>query len=214
MEFAIPISSLFTNVFGLAAGLMRRYKVKLNKENPADVTYMVDMGDEETEQALFNSSLGTPVGFPMAFLRGTYQKMNNGVIDKVDMALMYLPFTSVASFTRAKRRTKTYMNGQKGGVTEMYGFESWQIKVRGFIIKGNDLDMSSVEEQVRAMQKWENLTDAIKVSGKCFEWLDINQVEIVSITYPDARDLDMSVIKPYEMTLESVEPIELIYTGN
>lgn len=210
MEFQIPLSSLFTQVFGILGPLTRRYKIKLNKNNPADVTYTIDVEDEEKEQAEVMSNLGTPVEFPMAFNRGNYYKMNKGVIETVSMEWMYLPFTSVASFTRAKRRTKTYMNGQKGGVTEIYGFESWSIQIQGFIIKGNDKDNTSVEEQVRALQEWENLTDAISVHGKVFDWLGISKVEIVSITYPSARDLNMTQIKPYEMTLESVEPIELI----
>jgi hypothetical protein len=210
MRFQIPISTLFTQVFGIAAPLIRKYKVTQDESNSALAKYNVHFEPAERDHDSVDTILGTIHQFPMEFVAGNYNVMNNGIIENISVDGMRLPYTSVASFSRAKRFTETYMSGYKGSVIEQYGWEPWHIRIQGFIIKENDYKLQSIADQVKEMQKYEELCDAIKVKGKVFEWLKIHQVAIVSINYPDARDLDMSVVKPYEMILKSVEPIELI----
>jgi hypothetical protein len=158
--------------------------------------------------------LGTPVHFWMAFEgRTNFRKRNKGKIIEVSLPGMYLPFTSVATFTRAKRYTETYMVGGEGSIIEEYGFEPWHIRVQGFILK-NDKSLaggkSTVEDQVKELEQYEGLSDSIVVKGKMFEWLQINEVAITQITYPEAKGYNPDVVKPFEMTMRSVMPIELI----
>lgn len=213
-EFQIPLNTLFSQVFGIASPLIRRYKVPPDEKT--DNSFFYEIGETNTEEATEDnvlSSLGTPVNFWMQFEGGDYNKRVQGDIRKVTMEAMYLPFASVASFTRAKRWTETFMSGQEGSIIEEYGFEPWDIKIQGFIIR-NDKDRvtgkSSVEQQLKELQTWEGLSDAIKVSGKVFEWLGIHKIAFHEIDYPAAKNLNLEQVKPYEIKARSVQPIELI----
>jgi len=214
MEFQIPINTLFTQVYGISSALMRTYKVPEGEEPGYQPKYAIETGVQPVDLDNLTNSLGTPVHFPMGFTGGTeYNVRRNGRIEKKFMQGMWLPFASVASFSRGKRVTETYMSGQNGSIIEEYGFEPWEIRVQGFIIK-NDKALisgnSSVEDQQRELQEWENLSDAVGVKGRMFEVLNIHQVAILNISYPDAKGMNFEVVKPFEMRLRSVEPIELV----
>jgi hypothetical protein len=197
MQIQIPIPSLFTQVFGISGILMSKFK-------PPD--------EENQDPEMLTSNLGTPVQFPMGLVGSNYNVRQNGRIVKKFIKGVWLPFTSVASFSRAKRTTETYMSGQNGSIIEEYGFEPWEIRVQGFIIK-NDKALiygdSTVEDQIRELLQWEGLSDAVGVKGRAFEVRNIHKVAILGITFPDARGSNIEVIQPYEMKLRSVEPIEL-----
>jgi len=211
MRFQIPISTLFTQVFGIAAPSVRKYAITEDTSKPVDNRYSIHVENEEEESQSAWTSLGTPVQFPMGIVAGTYNRMNKGVIEKVGLPGCWFPFTSVATISRSKRITETYMGGHQGSVIEQYGFESWNIRIQGFIIK-NEVsgNVISVEDKVKELHEYESLSDAVELKGKLFEWLKIYRAAIVSINFPEARNLNMAVIKPYEITLKSVEPIELV----
>lgn len=213
-EFAIPLNTLFTQVFGLAAPLIRKYKVP--PEEKRTDTFYYEIGDTDAEPITednVSSSIGTPVNFWMAFAGGTYKKRIKGQIQDVELGGCYLPFASVATFRRAKRYTETYMSGQEGSVIEEYGFEPWDIRIQGFILK-NDKALisgkSTVEEQLKELQTYENLSSSIRVTGKLFEWLNIHEIAFTEIDYPAAKNLNMEAIKPFEIKARSVQPIELL----
>jgi hypothetical protein len=214
MQYTIPIDTLFTHAFNIAGPLIRRYKVTKDESKPYLGAYNIEVTPQD-ETDFTTNSLGLPVQFPMA-LQGSagYKYLDSGVVKKKFYGGCYLPFASVASFTRSKIITETEMSGQDDSVIEMYGFTPWQISIKGFIIAGErsliDKGTLSIEEQVKQLQQYEEITDAIGVTGKIFEWLGIHKIAIKSITYPDARDLDMNVIKPYEIQARSVKPIELL----
>lgn len=212
MQYTIPIGTLFTQVFGLAGPMIRRYKVTKDESKPYLGAYNIEVNKEEELEFIYNS-LGTPVQFPMAFTGSTgYKYMDAGRVKRKFVSGSYLPFTSVASFTRAKRLTETPMSGDDDEI-EMYGHEPWRISIKGFIIHGEKSLINkgepTVGDQVQQLQEFESLADAIGVTGKIFEWLNIHRIAIKSIRYPDARDLDMSVIKPFEIEARSVKPSEL-----
>lgn len=210
MQFQIPVSTLFSDVFGVASPLVRRYKITEKESDAVTGKYNLHFTPEAKDDETFDSTLGTPVQFPMSFNAGTYNRMNKGAIEQISMPGMRLPYTSVASFSRAKRLTETFMSGHKGSVLEQFGFEPWQIKVQGFMIKYGDYQVQTIADQVKELLQYEELCDAIEVKGKVFEWYKISHVAIIDVSFPADRHLDMSVIKPFEMTLKSVEPIELI----
>jgi hypothetical protein len=197
-------------VFGIAGPFIRTYHPNLQDSDPANLPYTINTDAQEDDDEVITSNLGTPVHFPMAFVGGTYYTMNNGIIEQTTRDGMWLPYTSVAGFYRAKRCTITPMSGYEGAVIEQYGFEPWRIKVQGFIIREGDSKLQSVDEQVRELESYEALADSIKVRGRVFERLKISQVYIEDIDYPPARNLNAKQIQPYEMKLTSVKPIQLI----
>lgn len=215
MQFQIPIDTLFTQVFGIVTANIRRYpNVNMAEDLGYNKTFEnIEVNSQTSNNEVYNS-FGEPVLSPMGFLESQeYLVRRNGELKKETRIGMWLPFTSVATFSRAKRYTETYMSGQQGSVIEEYGFEPWNIRVQGFIIK-NDKALAggktSVAEQIKELESYEELSDAIGVKGDLFEWLGIHNVSITNIVYPEARNLDMAQIKPFEMTLRSVEPTELI----
>jgi hypothetical protein len=197
--YKIPVQTILSQAFGIYNAYGSRYK-------PGQLPV-------ETETNIY-SRLGTPVHFAMGFDGRTDYKMRvNGEIQEVSRKGMYLPFTSVASFTRSKRTTETYMLGQEGSIIEDYGFEPWNIRVQGLIIK-DDKELvsgkSTVEEQVRELQSYEQLCDAIQLKGKLFEWLGIFEASIMSINYPELKNYNPEYVMPFEMNLRSSTPLELI----
>jgi Domain of unknown function (DUF6046) len=214
MQFSIPVSTLFTQVFGISSALVKTYKIDTEDNKNYSPNYQIKVGQEITDPDNKTSQLGTPVQFPMAF-NGDYQYNYrvDGKIKKKPMKGLWLPYTSVASFSRAKRITETYMSGQNGSIIEEYGFEPWEIRIQGFIIKNDKSSEGieqTVEDQIRDLQEWEGLSDAISVKGRGFEIRNIHKAALLSITYPEARNSNIEVICPYEMRLRSVEPFELI----
>lgn len=212
MQIQIPINTLFTQVFGISSQLVTSYKINQEEAKQYNPAYAIQVG-QETDPDQITSQLGTPVQFPMGFIGDyEYNVRRNGRIEKKLMKGTWLPFTSVASFSRSKRITETFMSGQEGSIIEEYGFEPWEIRIQGFIIK-NDKALisgnSSVEDQERELLEWEGLSDAIGVKGRGFEVRNIHRVTILGISFPDSRGSNLEVIKPYEMRLRSVKPLEL-----
>ncbi len=208
MEFQLPVNTLMTQAFGLVAPRLRRFR--LDPEQSAEMNELND----DTEDLEVTSMLDTPVQFWMAFEgRDNFKKRSMGEIKEVSLSGMYLPFTSVATFSRTKRDTETYMSGQESETVEEYGFESWNINVQGLIIK-NDKKLqggkSSVDDQMKQLLTYESLSDSIGVKGKMFELLNIHEVRIKSITFPPLKNWNPKVVMPYEMHLKSVQPIQLI----
>lgn len=210
MQFQIPIDTLFTQVFGISSPLIRKYNTNLAENSPAELKFNTNVEQDEQDEDVITSNLGTPVHFPMAFIGGNYNVMNKGIIESITLDGMWLPYTSVAGFQRTKRAAETYMNGYKGSVIEQYGFEPWDIRIQGFIMKNADSKVQSVADQVKELQSYEELADAVQLKGKGFEIRKISRAWIKSISYPPARNLDINSVIPYEINLKSVEPIELI----
>jgi hypothetical protein len=207
MEFQIPIGTIMTQAFGLVAPRFRRFS--LSEDQAVEMKQLED--DEDSE---ITSMLGTPVQFWMAFNgRDNFKKRSMGEIKEVSLSGMDLPYTSVATFTRSKRDTETYMSGQEGDIVEEYGFESWNIHVQGLILK-NDKALSkgksTVDDQVKELLTYEAVSDSIGVKGKMFELLNIHEVRIKTLTFPPLKNWNPKVVMPYEMHLKSVQPIQLI----
>lgn len=213
MNYSVPIPSLFTQVFGISGLLIKAYKINQEEAANYNPAYTVKLADESDPDQL-TSNMGTPVQFPMGFIGDyEYNIRRNGRIEKKLMKGTWLPFTSVASFSRNKRITETFMSGQNGSVIEEYGFEPWEIRIQGLILK-NDKALtngdSTVEQQIRELLDWEGLSDAIKVKGRGFEVRNIHRVALLGISFPEAKNYNIEVVQPYEMRLRSVEPIELV----
>ena len=208
-EYQIPLSTLFTQVFGIAAPLLRRYKIPKETSEGANLHY--DFGEASTEEVneeTVKSGLGTPVNFWMKFSSGSYFKRINGEVKKVQRNDLMLPFSSIATFSRAKRNTVTYMSGSNNAVIEEYGFEAWSIKIQGFII--NNEGGKTIEEQVKILQLFENLSDSINIEGQLFEWLNIHKIAFNEIKWLPRRELNLESVLPFEIDAMSDEPLELI----
>ncbi|MBL7902950.1 MAG: hypothetical protein JNK73_13215 [Bacteroidia bacterium] len=210
-EYQIPVNTLFTQVFGLAGQFIRRYQIPENEQGQNLPQYELGESEEEVTEDTITSSLGTPVHFWMAFGEGEYFKRVKGDLEKVQRERLILPYSSIATFTRAKRKTVTYMSGCEGPIVEEYGFEAWNIRIQGFVL--NKEGDKTIEQQVKAMQLFENLSDSVKVEGKLYEWLGITNIAFDQISWLPKRESNNLSAMPFEINAMSLQAIELIESG-
>lgn len=211
-EFQIPLNTLFTQVFSLAGPLIRRYKIPKEQESTEFEPYY-DFGELEEEEIRddeVKSLLGTPVRFWMKFAGAgrDYNKRINGDIKKVKRSDLMLPFTSVATFSRAHRKTVTYMSGANEPVIEEYGFEAWDIRIQGLIL--NNEGNKTIEQWIEALEKFEGLSDSIPVEGGLFDVLKIRNIAFDNIKWLPRRELNLESVLPFEIDAMSDGPVELL----
>lgn len=186
---SIDVSDLYKKVFGIELfddALF--YKVKSN----------------EIEDSEVKSYIGMPVVMPVYFKKGTYNTLNKGQIETIEFKNDYrLPDTTLVDFQREKNIISTSINGGGATVDEMYSFTDWNIRIYGAIIETD----VAVEDQLRTLLQWENITDGIAVRNVIFEILGIQQIIIKSI---DLKQVQGKLkVRPFVLNCKSTEPIEL-----
>lgn len=200
MNTSFNISNLLSNAFGIKAPLF-----VLPSEAPqnGEASYG-SIPVKPLEEAKKLSWLGTPIIYPMLFKGGEYQFYQpTGIIGSVRLNDFEIPPATLVDFRRAKNITKTRLSGNNGTVKEIYGFDDWQIRIRGLCL---DTPQSSAYEQHQELLKWENLADSIQVQGELF--LDKNiyslVIEDINFSQPEGKQN----IIPFEITAVSDEPLE------
>lgn len=204
MNYSPDISQLFNAAFGFVP---ITYKPEVGNQNSGEAVYG-SVAVEETETAKKLSWMGTPIMFPISFISsGNKYLYYNGLgqlKEKENLADFDLPPTTVVDFRRAKNITKTNVLGNNGTVKEIYGFDDWQIRIRGLIL---DTPTEKAYDIQSELLKWDNLADDIEVKGDLFLDKDIYRITIEEIDFrqPQGRH---NVI-PFEITASSDQPLEL-----
>ncbi|MFY0714129.1 hypothetical protein J1D01_10660 [Seonamhaeicola sp. NFXS20] len=200
--FKPDISQLFNIAFGF---IPVRYASDLSVQPSADVNYQ-SIPTKPIEEIKKMSWLGTPVMFPMKFKGGSYQYYTPvGQLQQKRLNDFELPFASVADFRRAKNITKTNVLGSNGTVKEIYGFDDWQIRIRGLCL--DTPEMSAYEQHLQLL-KWEEIADSIEVIGTLFKDKSIYRITADDFDFKLAQG-KQNVI-PFEITASSDEPLELV----
>jgi len=200
---SIDISDIYRKAFGIELFDNAIYPKISQKADKANINYP-NIDKVYADVSGVKSWLGIPILMPVKFKGGTYNILNKGKIETVSLSDYRLPDTTLVDFRRSKNIITTPINGGSGTVTELYSFENWSIKIYGFIYE-TDVD---VNEQLRSLLEWENITDAITVSSGMFEMLGIYQIVIKSIDLPQLKG--QSKVRPFQLECESIEPIELV----
>lgn len=152
------------------------------------------------------SWLGTPIIYPMVFKGGEYQIYKpTGELGSSKLNDFEIPPATLVDFRRSKNITKTRLSGNNGTVKEIYGFDDWQIRIRGLCL--NTPDISAYDQHLELL-KWEKLADSIQVQGELFLDKDIFNLTIEDIDFrqPEGKQN----IIPFEITAVSDEPLELV----
>lgn len=200
--FKPNISQLFNIAFGF---IPVRYASDLFSVQPnADANYQ-SIPTKPIEDVKKMSWMGTPVMFPMKFKGGAYNRYTKSgrlLLNRYND--FELPYASVADFRRAKNITKTNMLGSNGTVKEIYGFDDWQIRIRGLCL--DTPEMSAYEQHLQLL-KWEEIADNIEISGALFKDKSIYSITIEDFDFKQPQG-KQNVI-PFEITASSDEPLEL-----
>lgn len=167
------ISQLFQFAFGINMPIYITEPLLSNA--PANINYMgIDTLPEYYNEESKQSWMGTPIMFQASFKKGSYKRYKlNGELEIVQLNDFALPPATMFSFRRAKNITRTNVLGSNGTVKEIFGFDDWIIDVRGLCLDEPDL---SAQDQFAKLLEWENLADAIEVSGSQFGLRGIQRV--------------------------------------
>lgn len=198
------IQLLFKEYFGINASIY------IGSEHPAgnsalDYAGIETLPENYTED--YTSWMGTPIMFAAGFNGKTYRRFKlNGEMEKIKMESMLLPPATMFQFRRAKNIQRTNLLGSNGTVKEIYGFDDWVIDVRGLCL---DEPGNSAHRQYEQLLQWEQLADAVSVSGILFTQKNIHSVAISD--WNDNLVQGKSGVIAFRFELLSDEPIELTF---
>ncbi|WP_435135712.1 DUF6046 domain-containing protein [Formosa sp. A9] len=194
------ISQLFNAAFGVTP---ITYKVDNQAPNNGLVNYQ-SIPVKTYEAAKKMSWMGTPIMFPMKFKGGYYNRYSKaGRLIANPYQDFDLPPATIVDFRRAKNITKTNVLGSTGTVKEIYGFDDWQIRIRGLCLDTPNL---SAIDQYKALLRWEEIADSIEVLGELFLDKSIFSITIEDIDFKQAQGKENVI--PFEITASSDEPLE------
>lgn len=205
-----PIAGLFLDAFGVKIGGI--YKPEENSgsaDDPSGIFTGIQI-IENINESFETSGLGTPIIFPIVFSEGNYKRYNDkGELVNKKMGDFRLPIASVVSFRRDKIMSQTKVNGGRGSVKEIYGFDDWQVTINGFLIPDSSQPQGfkTPLEQERELIKWDNLASSIEVFGQLFTLHDIRNLTIKGVSFEPMRGKPN--IRTFTITALSDNPIEL-----
>lgn len=205
------IQQVFQYAFGVNPPI---YTIK-----QSEVDYTPNFPNVQTatqEEVNKMSHLGTPIMFPISFPAGKYKMYGvDGVLkdDLTEVKSFDFPATTLVNFSRAKNIIRTDVLGGSGTVKEFFGFDDWQIRIRGVALSEPN---ATAREQIDSLLMFENVADSISLvledARKGFNTLFFDK-EIYQLVI---KDIDIKQIQgqpnmiPFEVTAMSDEPIELI----
>jgi len=221
-DVTFGVAKLFELAFGVKSPVFIPYPLQIKRvdngagytipdaaSSPADVSFsnMQLKADDEIERW---SWMGTPIVFPWTLKGGTYKVFDTKAdIVQTSMADFEMPAATLVNFSREKIITRTKVRGSKGTVKEMYGFDDWEIQVRGLCLTDkNRRSAKTAQEQKLQLLKWENLCSAISVVGDLFFEKDIMAISIGKINFTQLEGKPDVI--PFEFTAYSDDRLELI----
>jgi hypothetical protein len=203
------ISNLFLGAFGLKVSDSYKVGIEDKAQDPKGLFGGIEI-IEDVNEAFEISSYGTPILFPITFLEGTYKKYNDkGEIVEKKMSKFRLPIASIIDFDRQKIVRDTKVNGGKGSVKEIYGFDNWKITINGILIpdKSQPQNLFEIKDQERELTKWDELASAIEVGCELFTDKRVQYITILSIKFNPMRGRPN--IRTFTIDALSDMPIEL-----
>jgi len=200
-NFRPDISQLFNAAFGV---IPLTYKVDNTSQSSAYANYP-SIQTRPIEEVKKMSWMGTPIMFPFKFRGGYYQKYSQaGRLVSNYYNDFELPPTSIVDFRRAKNITKTNVLGSNGTVKEIYGFDDWQIRIRGLCLDTPEITAYQLHQE---LLKWEEIADSIEVIGELFKDKSIYKLVIEDMDFKQPQGKHNVI--PFEITASSDEPLEL-----
>lgn len=203
VDIRYNVSQLFQLAFGINMPIYITQPM-LNTP-PVNINYVgINTLPEYYNNDTTQSWMGTPIMFQASLKKGSYKRYKmNGELERVQLDNFALPPATMFSFRRAKNINRTNVLGSNGTVKEIFGYDDWIIDVKGLCL---DEPEQSAQEQFAKLLDWENLADAIGVSGSQFSIRGIQSVCISewSENIPQGQPGVIS----FQMTMIGDDPME------
>lgn len=222
-ETTFNISELYQAAFGLGRSrLPIKFEASSEETSTSDVSFKIseDNGKQSIikfdlpvvnnlEEANEQSALGTPILFPITFEGRKYNIYDQaGRIVQKDMKAFRLPISTICEFNLSKIDTLTPLSGGVGSVKELFGFDDWNINIKGLcFIDPSHPQATSPYEQDRILTEWKMLADAVDVTGELFLSKGIHQIYIREIKTSQLAGKPDFI--PFEITAYSDKVIDL-----
>jgi hypothetical protein len=211
-----PMANLFAQAFGLTmGGIYRPETASGSPDKPTGLFTGLEVV-KDSNLSFEMSAMGTPILFPIVFSANPLAKKYNELGELVPFVSddFRLPITSLVSFRRDKIMGVTRINGGKGTVKEIYGFDDWQITINGFLIPdaSQPQGLKTPLAQEKELIKWDNCASSIAVFGELFTAGRIKNITIKGISFEPMRGKPN--IRTFTITAISDSPIELNIKSN
>lgn len=203
------IAQLFDIAFGIKSiGL---YKVDKVGDTPKDVNYNYSgiQITESLDYATKLSQLGTPMLVPIKFKGKGYQVYNDfGEIVSDTFEDFELPAATLVNFRRAKTISKTKASAAKGTIKELFGFDDWQIDIRGFCLADSShATAKTAREQKIKLNEFDAIVDSIQVVSELFDDFNISHLVMEELQFNQLKGKPGVI--PFYMRCSSDEPYDL-----
>lgn len=203
-DIRYDIGKIFSAAFGISSPIYITRPIRIGEQNP-DISYSgVKMVEKAEAEKM--SWLNTPIIFPVKFEAEVYKVYDlKGKLTEKEYADFWLPAATLIEFSRAKNITRTAVLGSNGTVKEIYGFDDWQIRMRGVCLPEPD---RTEKDQKEALLAWAEIAASIKVDGDLFFEKGIDRIAISDVQFSQVQAKPEVI--PFEITAISDQPIELI----
>lgn len=184
-----PITVSKTILTRLATGgdLLNRYKVDTDGQDSPEFSFegiSVQEVDPDIEIGR-QSYLGTDIIYPIILKGGVYNRYNaQGEVESVSIDDFELPAITTSTFRRAKNISQTRRLAGSGTVKEMYGFDDWQIDIKGLCLRDpSHPSATTAWQQHLALLEFDNLADSVGVVGSIYNSKGIDAIVISEIFF-------------------------------
>ena len=116
----------------------------------------------------------------------------------------------MVSFSKSKNLVITEIDGSDTEVVERYGDKSWEIKLQGVIIDMNNHQYP--EAGVVKLREFFNMAEALKVSSKLFDNLNIKSIYFTNVDISGVSGFADTI--QYTLSAKSIQPIEFTFKQN
>ena len=164
---------------------------------------------EDVQEASRLSYMGTPIVFPIKFRGDNYRIYNSsGDVDTFPYEDFELPAATLVNFRRAKIMSTTNALANSGTVKEMYGFDDWNIDIRGLCLRDPGHPTAKTAfEQHKMLVDFENVIESIGVTGDLFLEKNIHHLVIKEIDFKQVQGKPGVI--PFYMRCVSDQSLEL-----
>lgn len=205
-DIRYDLGKIFKAAFGISSPVYITRPISINDGKQTIGYSGIKVIDEIKAEQM--SWLGTPIVFPIKFKAGKYNVYDaSGKITEKEYSEFMLPSATLVEFSRAKNITRTEVLGSNGTVKEIFGFDDWQIRMRGVCLPEPE---RSELDQKDTLLKWEQVAASIEIDGALFDEKDIYRIAITDIQFSQIQAKPEVI--PFEITAISDEPIEFLLT--